>query len=316
MKRFKQSDRYCGKIETTGRDKRGEFKMANLRAAERAVALTTGLGLSIFGSTTIAALSGLPAYADMNTAVQKYNAKDYQGALNEFKAVCTKDPKNALSHYYMALCDQCLARVDDAKKEYQWVVDNGPANLKGQAQTGLSQLEKVNVRTGGSSSMTASTAPASSSTATTSGTDKPGTDLIDRSGNSKDASGKDAKGKDAVAKDAKGTAAGTTKAGATDSKTAAAAGAAGNVGKVLNFFSESSRQSQLTEPSWEEVKNKYPKLTFTKINVGDPLCEKYNVSEFPTIIVVDKNGKALNQATGQQGTDGLSSLIDGCLSKK
>jgi tetratricopeptide (TPR) repeat protein len=275
--------------------------MAILRAGAKVLSLGAALGLTIMCSTTLVTLAGLPAQAagDQNLAVQKYNAKDYQGALNELKAVYAKDPKNSLCRYYMALCNQCLARVDEAKKDYKWVVDNGAPNLKAQAQTGLNQLEKVNARTGGSGAV------ASTPAATTGDTPKGGPDLVERS---KDKAGKDASAKDTNDK--------STKTGSATATKTAAASSGGNVAKVINFFSDAARASQLMEQSWEEIKLKYPKITFQKVNAGDPLCDKYNVSEFPTVVMLDKNGKQLSSQSGSQTTDAMATAIDNCNDKK
>jgi tetratricopeptide (TPR) repeat protein len=288
--------------------------MAILRAGAKVLSLAAALSLTVVFSTTLTTVTSLPAQAagDQNQAVQKYNAKDYQGALNEFKAVYAKDPKNSLCRYYMALCNQCLARVDEAKKDYKWVVDNGTPTLKTQAQTGLSQLERVNVRTGGGSSAAASMPAA---TATTSDATKGGPDLIERS---KDAASKDKTGKDASGKDAtgKGTAASGGKPGSATSTKTATAASGPKVDKVINFFSENSRASQLMDQSWDEIKGKYPKVTFQKVSAGDPLCEKYGVSEFPTVIMLDKSGKPLATQSGQQSTESMATTIDTCNDKK
>jgi tetratricopeptide (TPR) repeat protein len=299
--------------------------MANSRAGAKVLSLSAALGLTMTCSTILTTLGALPAHAgDVTKAVQKYNAKDYQGALNEFKIVYAKDPKDSLCRYYMALCNQCLARIDEAKKDYKWVVDNGPKNLAAQAQAGLSQLEKVNVRTGGADSTPAS-APGPTTTASAAATTKGGPDLIDRSkdaattaASGKDAKGKDASGKGATGKDASGksTAAGATKADSATKAAPAAAASSGAVDKVLNFYSDASRQSQLMEGPWGEVKEKYPKINFVKVNAGDPLCEKYGVTEFPTVIVLDKSGKALATQAGNQSADSMASTIDQCNQKK
>jgi predicted Zn-dependent protease len=293
--------------------------MAILRTGAKVISLTGALGLTVMCSTTLTSLTALttltistalPAHAagNQNQAIQKYNAKDYQGALNEFKAVYAKEPKNSLCRYYMALCNQCLARVDEAKKDYQWVVDNGTGALKAQAQAGLAQLEKVTIRSGGSASMAATPAATTATTSKTADGGKAGTDLIERS---KDPAAKDAGGKDASGKS---TASGGSKPGSTTPTKTAAAG--GNVAKVLNFFSDASRQSQLMEQSWEDTKAKYPKITFQKVNAGEALCDKYGITEFPTIIVLDKSGKALATQAGQQSAESMASTIDTCNDKK
>jgi len=257
-------------------------------------------GIITLAALLVQSLSALPALAaDMKGAVAKYNAKDYQGALNEFKDVFAKDQKNSMARYYMALCNQCLARVEEAKKDYKWVIDNGAPSLKANATTGLNQLEKVGGRTGGS----AAAAPAASTTKTAAAdASKPGHDLIERS----PTAAKDPKDKTATATGGKP---GTTTA-------SAKADDGGAVARVVNFYSEASRGSQLMETAWDEVKAKYPKITFQKISTGDPMCDKYNVSEFPTVVMLDKNGKALATQAGPQSTEQMETAINTCNQKK
>jgi thioredoxin-related protein len=70
------------------------------------------------------------------------------------------------------------------------------------------------------------------------------------------------------------------------------------------------------ESSWDEIKPKYPKITFTKVNAGDALCEKYGVSEFPTIVVLDKSGKVLSTQPGTQSAESMATTIDTYNNKK
>jgi protein-disulfide isomerase len=72
----------------------------------------------------------------------------------------------------------------------------------------------------------------------------------------------------------------------------------------------------LMEPAWEEVKTKFSKYTCQKVNAGDALCEKYNVSVFPTIIMLDKNGNQLGSQSGVQSADSIASAIDAANGKK
>ena len=145
--------------------------------------LTTSLLVLVVAagaSAVTGSLSVSPAIAApdaFTTAKGKYEKKDYQGALNDFKALSAKYPTNALCHYYMALCNQCLTRVGEAKKEYQWVIDHDRSNLASQATAGLNQLGGVNNGSGssgfsGSSTSGAFTPIASSSSKTAGGSIK------------------------------------------------------------------------------------------------------------------------------------------------
>ncbi|MBU6454308.1 MAG: thioredoxin family protein [Cyanobacteria bacterium REEB67] len=268
------------------------------QTAALTAALTSTASAAMILLLTGPVLQAQAAPADMNKATAKYTAKDYQGALNEFKAITAKEPANALAHYYMALCNQCLARVGEARSEYKWVSEHSSGALASQAQAGLAQLDKVNVRTGGSgSTSTSTTTTASAGTGTAES--KPSNDLIDRSGKKME------EGKDKAASAAK-TAAAPTKATAGGDK----------VAKIINFYGDNSRESILMEPAWEEVKNKFSKYTCQKVNAGDPLCDKYNVSVFPTIILLDKNGNQLSSQSGVQSFDSIVSTVDAANAKK
>lgn len=117
------------------------------------VRLSTCLVAALVGSAGALVVGSFqPALAApdvFSTAKSKYEKKDYQGALNDFKALSAKYPNNALCHYYMALCNQCLTRVSEAKREYQWVMDNDRGSLSRQAATGLNQLSGGKPSVGG-----------------------------------------------------------------------------------------------------------------------------------------------------------------------
>lgn len=117
------------------------------------VRLSVGLVVALFGSAGALVVGSFqPALAAsdvFSVAKGKYEKKDYQGALNDFKALSAKYPNNALCHYYMALCNQCLTRVSEAKREYQWVIDNDRGSLSRQAATGLNQLSGGKPSVGG-----------------------------------------------------------------------------------------------------------------------------------------------------------------------
>ncbi len=92
-------------------------------------------------------------------AKKKYTEKNYQGALNDFKALSAKYPTRSDFHYYLALCNQCLSRSAEAKNEYKWVMDNDHGQLNRMATAGYNQLAgaRGSIASGGSSS--ASTSP-------------------------------------------------------------------------------------------------------------------------------------------------------------
>lgn len=248
------------------------------------------LGLAIFLALTVggAALSA----PDMQGAIKKYNAKDYQGALNDLKEFAKAKPNDGLCHYYMALCNQCLARVGEAKLHYQKVLEIGHPSLKANAQTGLNQLEKVTVRYGGVRASGASTAVA---TAT------PG--LVD--------------GPAGAAK--------TAAAGKTDGKADAKDGKDAkkvlpNIKRVIMFYSDSSPGSAAMESTWDDAKQKYKDLEFTRLNVADSsnaeMVAQYGVTSYPTTVVLDQGGKVLHNQAGPIMGEAFGSMLDSYLKKK
>lgn len=224
--------------------------------------------------------------ADMQSGIKKYNAKDYQGALNDFKDVLKAKPNDGLCHYYMAMCNQCLARIGEAKLHYQKVIDVGPASLKANAQAGLSQLDKVTVRYGGGSSASAGSGTASAPL------------VVASAAGAKD--GKDGKG-DAKAE-------------------AKPEGKKPNVKRIIMFYSDSSPGSMSMESTWDDAKQKYKDIEFTRLNVADPsnaeMISQYGVSSYPTTVVIDQGGKVLHNQAGAILGDAFSTMVDGYLKKK
>lgn len=131
--------------------------MSREQIKRKAIAVSA-LALVISG-----ALSVLPANSQsFLQAVNDYNAGRYARALGEFKEFSAAYPQNALCHYYIALCSQALGHVDKAKTEYQWVISNGDARLKGMATTGLGQLANIKTQLAFSSSTTSASSGSSS----------------------------------------------------------------------------------------------------------------------------------------------------------
>lgn len=234
------------------------------------------------------------AAPDMKAGIKKYDSKDYQGALNEFRAVVQAHPQDGLAHYYMALCNQCLARVGEAKAEYEKVVQLGPANLKDLAQTGLNQLSKVSTRTGGTLTVASTTSSTAAST-DTKGVAAKGTDAKDGK------AGKDGKGDKADAKDAKPT--------------------QPNIKVVYQFYVDSSPGCKSMESTWDETKTraKYKGIEFVRLNCSDvsnsDLVNKFSVNSYPTLVIVDQGGKTLASQVGAMEGEVLSLWIDTYLKK-
>lgn len=132
---------------------RSSWKVSLSTRLVAGVVSLVGISVAVVGLGSFDPVSATPDV--FSTAKSKYEKKDYQGALNDFKVLSAKYPTNVLCHYYMALCNQCLSRVGEAKKEYQWVIANDRGNLSGQAKAGLNQLSGLSGGSGSSGSATA-----------------------------------------------------------------------------------------------------------------------------------------------------------------
>jgi TolA-binding protein len=105
------------------------------------------------------------AQANFQQAVQDYNTGKYGRALSEFKDIEATYPTNALTHYYIALCQQSVGHIDQARQEFQWVIANGPEQLKSMAHTGLNQLTGVKTQVSSTPLIASASMPTQGSTA-------------------------------------------------------------------------------------------------------------------------------------------------------
>lgn len=125
----------------------------------------SALVASLISAVSLAAATGagsqvFAAPDAFTIAKQKYTQKNYQGALNDFKALSAKYPTRSDFHYYLALCNQCLSRSSEAKNEYKWVMDNDRGPLSRMATAGYNQLAgaRGSISSGGSTSVASSSA--------------------------------------------------------------------------------------------------------------------------------------------------------------
>jgi len=118
-----------------------------------ALSALLGVGLALMSvAQTLAAPSFQEAVAD-------YQAGRYAQALGKLEAVKAAYPSNALVHYYVALCQQAVGHIEQAKVEYQWVISSRDPKLAPMATTGLSQLSGVRVSGSGGGSSSGSSSP-------------------------------------------------------------------------------------------------------------------------------------------------------------
>ncbi|MCA0315949.1 MAG: hypothetical protein LCH63_19170 [Candidatus Melainabacteria bacterium] len=76
----------------------------------------------------------------MSEAMQLYQSKNYNQALERFKAITQANPRLAMGHYYLALCHQAVGHISQAQAEYQLVMQLDRGQLYNYAAAGLRQL--------------------------------------------------------------------------------------------------------------------------------------------------------------------------------
>lgn len=94
-----------------------------------------------------------------------YDSKNYAAALTQFKALAAAYPRNALCHYYLALCHQALGHVPQAKQEFQVVQQLDRGSLGQYAAQGMRQLSGASSASGSGAIAIASAGGASSTQA-------------------------------------------------------------------------------------------------------------------------------------------------------
>ena len=75
-----------------------------------------------YETTGISRASNSMPDGTFSLALQKYNKKDYQSALNLLQEVISKDPNNMAGHFYSGVSLQELGKYQNAIKEYEVVV--------------------------------------------------------------------------------------------------------------------------------------------------------------------------------------------------
>jgi thioredoxin 1 len=83
---------------------------------------------------------------------------------------------------------------------------------------------------------------------------------------------------------------------------------------VIDFYATWCGPCKMLAPVFEEVADKYPDVTFVKVNVDEDeeLARKFRISVIPTLVFV-KNGEAVKTSTGYMDADALSALVDAVL---
>lgn len=225
--------------------------------------------------------------------VQLYKNGKYGPALQIFEALAKKQPTNAMTHYYIALCAHGMNQTARAAQEYQWVANNSKGALKKAAQNGLDSVTKY------SSSRSAQVAASAAN---------------EEAKKAAAAESADAK------KTAAASATGTDKpaAGAKPKAGAATAAAGGfKCKKVIEFNTTWDRESLAFEPVFESAKSKYTgKITFQVLDAeaeaNAALKAKYNVSAtYPTLVYLDEKGGVLKSSSGRpESIDAFSAEIE------
>jgi tetratricopeptide (TPR) repeat protein len=134
-------------------DKPAKIHRGRLHKAIPMAMLLVGC-LGLYSSVAVAA----PSFQE---GMALYNSGKYAQALSTLEAVKASYPNNPWVHYYLAMSAQAVGHIEQAKAEYQWVVNSRDPKLSAQAATGLSQLSGIRVSGSGGGSTPASATPSS-----------------------------------------------------------------------------------------------------------------------------------------------------------
>ncbi|HEY9760602.1 MAG TPA: thioredoxin domain-containing protein [Oculatellaceae cyanobacterium] len=221
---------------------------------------------SFIAATVTAATAASPLF---DKGVAHYKAGQYKDAVGEFKQVTASYPTNALSHYYLALCYQALGNRAEARQEFTLTSQYGDASLKSYAARAMGTLTAST-----QSTPTSATASGASSNA----------DEFKRMG---------------MAAAAMASSGGQSTAVAANSR-------ASQVAQVLEFYTTWCHVCQGFEPIWTETQQKMPGIQFQQFNAEDgsnaQLVQKYNVTQYPTLVYLDKSGNVLKRLAGAYNT--------------
>ncbi len=217
-------------------------------------------------------LPALAQGADFNAAKAQYAAGKYSAALSSFSALAAKQPNNATYHYYAALCNQAMNRIEPAKQEYLKVYNSNDKSLQRQAAVGYNQLTRVASRlstgTNSTGSSSVSTQPAAIPPG---GSGYPGGDST-----------------------------GTSGSGA-------------QVKTVYEFYTSWCSKCKQFAPTFEAARGSFPGITFQSLDAEDgsngSLVDKFSVSRYPTIVMLDSSGKVLMNKAGVPSRDMFFSLL-------
>ncbi len=120
---------------------------------------STRLWLSIVATLALCLVANnfalLPCQAagPKDQGIAAYKTGDVRTASSLFETALKSNPADASAHYWLGLCYQRMNRTAEAKQQYSWVTGHtADAALKGNAQSGLSQLTKLASSHGASAS--------------------------------------------------------------------------------------------------------------------------------------------------------------------
>jgi Flp pilus assembly protein TadD len=114
------------------------------------VVVASLLALSVAGVSSDSVAAGTeetPAAnaedADFVAGKKSIKSKDWQGAVNAFSKVVTREPKNADAHNYLGYANRNLGKMDESFKEYNIALKLDPDHKGANEYIGVAYL-KVN----------------------------------------------------------------------------------------------------------------------------------------------------------------------------
>jgi thiol-disulfide isomerase/thioredoxin len=229
----------------------------------------------IAATTAGSATASSPQFA---SGVSHYKAGQYKEAVADLKQVTAAYPTNGLSHYYLGLSYQALGNRAEARQEFTLTSQYGDASLKAYAARAMGTISaSAHSNAGGGYASASSSASATSGGAT--------------SGSNSD-----------EFKSMGMAAAAMASTGGQPATISPASSRASQVAQVLEFYTDWCHVCKGFEPIWTETQQKMSNIQFQQFNAEDgsnaQLVQKYNVTQYPTLVYLDKSGNVLKRMAG------------------
>jgi thioredoxin-like negative regulator of GroEL len=227
----------------------------------------------------------------MHQGLDMLRQEKFADAQAIFERVIKQSPSSVQAHYCLAVCYHHQGSYAAAVKEYSWVCKNtAQPDLVRRCRKGWAACYEANQTSGPpiANTMTAANAPAFT-------IQSPGESsqmIQPAESESLDS---------AVAKTPGAAAANSPAPAAVPSASAASIGTSG-MPRIVDVYTDWCGWCKKFEPNFEKARAKHTSIEFVRINAEAPgnqsFCKSLNIHGYPTIVMLDGNGKALNIIEG------------------